>query len=174
MADQNVLITYSSPTLALNLASLQKSSFYIQVYDPNGNLYHHTEVDSHEKGYYNFQSTKDLTGFYEICFTTSSYQILELHLQIQLDEEQKEYKKIQSKDHLEKLTGLIEQLRDKERLVSTELEYMKEREIAFRFTTDTIDSRLLWGHIFIFILIVGTTIWQIWMMQNYFKIKKLI
>jgi hypothetical protein len=179
MADQNVLLKFKVPTLSLNSHDGNTNSkLAIQVFDPLGNLYHNHFVETHEESYYSFASTRDLTGYFEICLKAEHLGYishpLEVHLTLHVDEDHKEYKKIASKDHLEKMSGLIEQLRDKERAVSQELEYMKERENQFRGTSNTINGRLIWVHLMLFAVTVVVGAWQVWTMQNYFRAKKLI
>lgn len=179
MADQNVMVKYIVPTLSLNTPDgSTRNKLQIQVFDPLGNIFHSTEIDNPAPGYYNFQSTKDLTGYFDICFSSLALGYiehpLETHITIQVDEDAKEYKKIASKDHLEKLSGLIEQLRDRERMVSQELDFMKSREVEFRHTTNTINDRLVWVHLMLLAVTVIVGLWQVWSMQAWFKLKKLI
>jgi hypothetical protein len=99
---------------------------------------------------------------------------IEFSLIIEVDENITKYKKIQSLNRIEKLSGLLEKLHGNVIHVSDELRYLKNREDQFRFTSDSISHRLFYINIIQVFLIIIIATWQLINLKGFFAKKKLI
>jgi hypothetical protein len=95
-------------------------------------------------------------------------------LKIEIDEDSKKYKNIQSKSRVEKLQSLTEQLHDKVVLVGHELVYLKTREDQFRFTSDSISSSLFYLNLIQVGVIIVVALFQIYNLKSFYEKKKLV
>ena len=68
----------------------------------------------------------------------------------------------------------IRRLNDKVKGIQKVQAYQREREIAFRNTSDSTNARVQWWSIFQTGVMVLSGLWQITHLKNFFKSKKLV
>ncbi|KAF0981006.1 hypothetical protein FDP41_012794 [Naegleria fowleri] len=173
-ANTPVTITYSPPpTVALST---------LIVRDPFGSiLLEERDFTSHQP-HRTFLTTKgDVSGQYEICILPTQFSKDHIYkqpvfAQITIDADRFHYEKDQptTKDEVEKLDTLLQDVRHKIDSISLEQYYFKEREERFRHTTDSTHERCWWLGVCKFSLLVGVTLWQMTNLRSFFKKKKLI
>jgi len=68
----------------------------------------------------------------------------------------------------------VRQLYDRSKGIINELEYQKEREVAFRNTSESTNARAAWFSVFQLVVIVISAFIQMQYLRVFFKKKKLI
>ncbi|KAG2382405.1 hypothetical protein C9374_005607 [Naegleria lovaniensis] len=173
-ANTPVTITYSPPpTVALST---------LVVRDPFGSvLLEERDFTSHQPHKTYFTTKGDVSGQYELCilptqFTKDHVYKQPVFAQITIDADRYHLEKDQptTRDQVEKLDGLLQDVRNKIDRISMEQYYFKEREERFRHTTDSTHERCWWLGVCKFSLLVGVTFWQMTNLRSFFKKKKLI
>lgn len=68
----------------------------------------------------------------------------------------------------------VRRLNDKLKDILREQAYQKEREVAFRRTTDSTAARLQWWSLLQASVLVASGVWQILHLKAFFKSKKVV
>jgi len=86
----------------------------------------------------------------------------------------KDYDKIAKKEHLNNLEVDVRRLVDRTRGIVNELNYQKEREIAFRDTSESTNTRAAYFSMFQLAVIITSAFIQMQYLKLFFRKKKLI
>jgi len=126
-----------------------------------------------------FQFTSHDGGTYKICFQTSSSAwfgglTFKFKFDLETGSDANDYTNIAKKEHLNNVELEVRQLYDRSQGVIKELEYQKEREIAFRSTSESTNARAAWFSVFQLCVIIGSAFIQMQYLRLFFKKKKLI
>jgi len=146
------------------------------VYDPDGQVALQREMNPSGR----FAFTSQIGGEYKMCFQPnsarwfSSKQKIRLFLDIQTGESAIDYEEVASQEHLSALEVSVRRLNDKIRDIRGEQNYQRNREIIFRDTSESTNGRVMWWSVIQTMILVGTGLWQITHLKNFFKTKKLV
>jgi len=127
-----------------------------------------------------FAFTSQLGGEYKICFQTNgsswfgAKQKLNVHLEMETGVAATDYEEIAKTEHLTTLEISVRRLNDRIKDIRAEQNYQRNREITFRDTSESTNARVMWWSIIQTIILVGTGLWQITHLKNFFKTKKLV
>lgn len=117
-------------------------------------------------------------GLHHICFTPlvkysdgPDYKI-DLHLDV--GEATEDYEELAKLEHLSAIEVEIRKLLDKVRSVRAEQSYQKSREVEFRDTSESTNSRVMWWAILQVIILVVSGVYQNQHLQSFFRKKKLV
>jgi len=149
----------------------------VTVTDPSGNLALQRDLPSEGR----FALTSQMGGEFKICVQTNtsarwfgSKQKLKLHLDIETGESATDYEDIAKQEHLSVLEIEVRKLNDRLRDVRAEQNYQRNREVAFRDTSESTNSRVMWWSIIQTSILVCAGMWQIFHLKSFFKSKKLV
>ncbi len=121
-----------------------------------------------------FQSPNQKSVRRVLCFRN---QLSHLHqrfsLQLDIGEHATDYSELAKQEHLSAIEVEVRKLNDKIRSIRAEAQYQKDREAAFRDTSESINSRVLWWAVFQSALVVAAAVYQLLNLKNFFKSKKL-
>jgi hypothetical protein len=146
----------------------------IEISDPFSNLLLQQDLENWD-GVVPFKSLTEVGGIYEICFQAYLPQLSEtnLYVDIEVDDDAKHYDKLESKDRLKQLEGLLDKIRDKLDNIYNDQLYFKTREERFRITSETILNRAFWFGLLQVTTLIVCGIWQVSHLKYFFKQKKL-
>uniref|UniRef100_A0A6A7G819 Emp24/gp25L/p24 family protein n=1 Tax=Hirondellea gigas TaxID=1518452 RepID=A0A6A7G819_9CRUS len=177
--ETNVVGNYKSPDHALVTAAGQggrSSSIVYRVKDPTGALV--LEGTAQEEGRFKF--TSRVGGEHTICLSTTSAswfgnrREFKFHLHLDVGEEAEDYEAIARLEHLSAIEVEIRRLNDKIRTVRQEQTYQKMREEAFRDTSESTNSRVMWWSIIQTVILVLSGFFQMYHLKHFFRAKKLV
>lgn len=83
-----------------------------------------------------------------------------------------DYDEVAKKEHLSTLEVEVRKLNDKMRDVMKQQAYQRDREKAFRNTSESTNSRVQWWSIFQTVVVVLSGLYQISVLKSFFKSKK--
>jgi len=84
-----------------------------------------------------------------------------------------DYTELAQHEHLSAIEVEIRKLNDKIRGIRSEQAYQREREEAFRNTSESTNARVMWWSILQTIVLLVSGVWQIQRLKAFFKLKKL-
>ncbi|EFA79707.1 emp24/gp25L/p24 family protein [Heterostelium album PN500] len=145
-----------------------------------------TDPENHEvlskqmgaSGRFAFQTL--IGGEYKICISTNSSKWFgptiktRLHLDIQVGANANDYEEIAKVEQLNNLEISVKRLNDRVTQVRKEQSYQKAREITFRNTSESTNSRVMWWAILQVVVLCLTGMWQMRHLKSFFKAKKLV
>lgn len=152
-----------------------KAAIQITVTDPRNDVL--VEHNCGETGKVGFTSI--VGGEHLICVTTNTTnyygqsRTFRFSLQLDIGEHATDYSELAKQEHLSAIEVEVRKLNDKIRTIRAEAQYQKEREAAFRDTSESINSRVLWWAVFQSCLVVAAAVYQLLNLKNFFKSKKL-
>ncbi|SPQ93771.1 GOLD domain-containing protein [Plasmodiophora brassicae] len=119
-------------------------------------------------------------GEHKICLSVSSSNWFgmsrkfkfELHLDV--GESAVDYNEMAKVEHLTAIEVEIRKLTDMVRGIRSEQSYQRARERAFRDTSESTNSRVMWWSIAQTVFVVVTGVWQVFYLKSFFKKKKLV
>jgi len=154
----------------------QTPGIKVTVTDPDGQITMQREMNPSGR----FAFTSQIGGEYRICFQPNAgrwfgtKQKIRLYLDIQTGESATDWDEVASSEHLSVLEVNVRRLNDKIRDIRAEQNYQRNREIVFRNTSESTNARVMWWSIIQTLILVGTGLWQITHLKNFFKTKKLV
>lgn len=138
--------------------------------DRNRVLYHDLQKD----GKFTFTST--LSGEYTICIQSSHNEnqnrLYRIELSIDIGEQAIDYTNIAKSEHLSAIEVEIRRLNDRITQIRSESDYQRNREEAFRNTSESNNSRVVWFNILIAVAVMGSGVFQVVYLKRFFKRKK--
>ena len=150
----------------------------ISVSDPQGSQLMQRVADVEGK----FAFTSQVGGEHLICFQTNGTRwgggggsgAVKLRLDLRLDvgEMGIDYAEVAKKEHLSELEVELRRLNDKVKDIMKEQAYQREREVAFRNTSETTNSRVLWWSILQMGVMAASSLFLSITLTSYFKYKK--
>lgn len=146
----------------------------MKVTDPQGSMPLTRNLDASGR----FALTSTLGGEYLLCFSTNSTRWFgqpkkfRLDLKLDVGETGIDYTEVAKKEHLTELELEIRRLNDKMNDIRKEQLYQREREIAFRNTSESTNSRVRYWSIIQMLVMVLAGAFQIYHLKRYFKSKK--
>jgi len=126
-----------------------------------------------------FGWTSVVGGEHTLCLTTdtSSYmgqqRLFRMELAIDYGEAATDWTELAQHEHLSAIEVEIRKLNDKVRSIGSEQAYQRGREEAFRNTSESTNSRVMWWSIGQTIVLLLSGFWQINRLKTFFKQKKL-
>ena len=128
-----------------------------------------------------FKTRYDVSGWYEICIMPTQFSInhqygapIHAKVEVEIDREHANKDQHESKEYVDKLGELLQDVKSKIDFIGAEQYYFKDRESRFRLTTDDTYERCFWIGLGKFTLLVFVTVWQLSNLRSFFKKKKLI
>jgi hypothetical protein len=124
--------------------------------------------------------TSQIQGEHKICFQTNSTRwfgskkAIKVELYIKRGEAATDYEEIARQDHLSEIEVEVKKLIDRVRDIRAEQNYQRSREIEFRDTSESTNSRVVWWSILQTAILVATGLWQVTHLKKFFKAKKLV
>ncbi|KAF0984972.1 hypothetical protein FDP41_000011 [Naegleria fowleri] len=151
-------------------------SIHFTVTDPFGQTLKDERLDSLRQNTYHLKARSDVTGDYELCFTYNSrfVEFTFADVKVEVDVHHHTLGEHESVEKIERLSNLLQDIKQQIQLVSDEQTYFRVRETRFRDTTDSTYERTFWLGFLKFILLVTVTVWQLYNLRGFFKTKKLI
>eukprot|EP00126_Sphaerothecum_destruens_P007792 Sdes_comp19989_c0_seq2m12609 len=124
-----------------------------------------------------FMFMSDLPGEHIICLSTNTTRwfgarYLRIHLEISVGEGANDYEQIRQEEKLSEIQLRIRQLLDQVDGVIKEQDYQRLRELRFRETSESTNSRVLWWSIIQTLILLGTGYWQLRHLKGFFEAKK--
>ena len=128
-----------------------------------------------------FALTSAAGGEYQVCFSTnttsrwsaSGAKKYRLDLKLDVGETGIDYTEVAKREHLSELEVEMRRLNDKLKDLSKEQLYQRERELAFRATSESTAGRVKWFSIFQTLIMVTAGLWQIFHLRTFLKSKKI-
>jgi len=148
----------------------------LEVVDPAGNTV--LNRDAEASGHFGFTSA--VGGEHLICITTTSKnsngQVRTFRFSLAMDygEAATDYTEIAQHEHLSAIEVEIRKLNDKIRGVRSEQMYQREREEAFRNTSESTNARVMWWSIMQTIVLLVSGYFQITKLKRFFRDKKIV
>lgn len=96
----------------------------------------------------------------------------QLHMEV--GEAAVDYDEIAKAEHLSAIEVEVRRLSDKLKSVRAEQAYQKEREISFRDTSESTNSRVMWWSILQTLVLIGSAVYQIQHLKMFFRKKKVV
>ena len=84
-----------------------------------------------------------------------------------------DYAEVAKREHLSELEVEMRRLNDKLKDLGKEQLYQRERELAFRATSESTAGRVKWWSIFQTAVMLGAGLWQIYHLRTFLKSKKI-
>ena len=128
-----------------------------------------------EKGKFGFTSASP--GEHLICVRIDSLasqtRTLRFDLFIDMGEQAEDYVELAKVEHLSAIEIEVRKLNDKLKAIRQEQEYQSTREILFRDTSESTNSRVLWWALAECAILAAVGAWQFMVMRKFFKSKKM-
>jgi len=127
-----------------------------------------------------FAFTSQVPGEHKLCFQTNATRwfgtrnIIKFDLSIEKGEGATDYEEIAKQDQLTELEVEVRRLVDRVRDIRAEQNYQRSREVEFRDTSESTNSRVVWWSILQTVILVATGLWQVTHLKQFFKAKKLV
>jgi len=99
---------------------------------------------------------------------------IKVDLSIRRGESATDYEEIARQDHLSEIEVEVKKLIDRVRDIRSEQNYQRSREMEFRDTSESTNSRVVWWSILQTAILVATGLWQVTHLKQFFKAKKLV
>jgi len=168
LAEQRVQTPGGHPALGIK----------ITINDPEGKQFisrDHMIMDGR------FAFTSQIGGEHKVCFKTNSTsgwfgakRRVKFSNTISIGAEATDYEELAKSEHLSALEVQVRKLNDRIRTVRAEQSYQRGREMTFRNTSESTNSRAMWWSIIQIGVLVSTGLWQINYLKNFFKAKKVV
>lgn len=150
----------------------------VKVTDPQNTILH-TETAT-DKGLYEF--TADHGGEYAFCFYSRmvpgvSYvdgMKRRLSVVLRIGTDNTDYEQLATSEHMKPMEVNLRVMEDTVRMVHSEYEYYKEREIQMRDTNEHMNAKVMWGTLFVMALVCAFGWWQVRHMKGFFRKKRMI
>eukprot|EP01138_Halocafeteria_seosinensis_P015548 gb/GECG01015866.1/.p1 GENE.gb/GECG01015866.1/~~gb/GECG01015866.1/.p1 ORF type:complete len:228 (+),score=34.82 gb/GECG01015866.1/:1-684(+) len=126
-----------------------------------------------------FAFTTHEAGEHSICLGTNNTRWFgeprqfKFELQLDVGSTAINYEDVAKKEHLSTLALEVRKLNDKVQDIIKSQSYQQEREIQFRDTSESTNSRVQWWSIVQTAVCVASGVWQTIHLKNYFRKKKL-
>jgi len=126
-----------------------------------------------------FATTATIEGEYAICFVSnitsragpfSWKMVVDLHHGAQAQD----YSALAKKEHLDNVQIKVRRLLDRAEDVRRELDYQKHRELEFRETSESTNTRATWWSVIQICIVVGTAYYQMRNLKSFFIKKKIV
>jgi hypothetical protein len=85
-----------------------------------------------------------------------------------------DYNEVAKREHLTELEVEVRRLNDKVKDILREQGYQREREVAFRNTSESTNSRVMWWSILQMGIMAASTVFSAFTLQRFFKSKKVV
>jgi hypothetical protein len=95
-------------------------------------------------------------------------------LRVDVGETAVDYNEVAKREHLTTLEVELRRLNDKIRDISKEQSYQREREVAFRDTSESTNARVLGWSLAQTVVMVVSAVWQILHLKAFFRHKKVV
>jgi hypothetical protein len=174
--DTLVMASYKiEPATQQAIASATTLTVKVKVLDNEAKLVLEREMGAENRVAF----TSQTSGEHKLCFSSPSSRwfgklSLRFFLDIQVGEGATNYEEIARQEHLSVLEITIRRLNDRVKDIRAEQNYQRNREISFRNTSESTNSRVMWWAVIQTVILVGTGLWQITHLKNFFKAKKLV
>ena len=180
-----VIVGYKFPALRYQQqqsGSVSGVSLKVEISDPFGNVIISKDLNHQWDAVVPFKSLAEVSGVYEICFqahvpssilSKNEDEFSKLIVKIDIDDDAIHYEKLESKDRLENINGLLEKLKDKISYVQSDQSYIKAREERFRETSECVERRVWYFGFLMFVVLIACGTWQVLHLKSFFKQKKL-
>lgn len=83
-----------------------------------------------------------------------------------------DYAEVAKREHLSDIEVEIRRLNDKMKDIIKEQQYQRDREGAFRDTSESTNSRVKWWSIFQTVVLLGAGLWQVFHVKRFLSSKK--
>ncbi|KAL9657309.1 hypothetical protein ABK040_011529 [Willaertia magna] len=111
---------------------------------------------------------------YEICISNMVSKVIPIEVSIDVDNGREEAEQVESKEHIDKIGNVLQQLKEQILAVSENQDYFKTREERFRQTTESTADRVFYVGLLQFLVLIGACVWQMTSLKSFFKKKKLL
>ena len=95
------------------------------------------------------------------------------HLSVDVGVHARDYNTVMKKEHLSELEVEVLKLTDRVKDISRELAYQNRREEAFRSTSESTNSRVVWWSVLQMCVMIASAVFQSRHLQRFFESKKL-
>lgn len=95
-------------------------------------------------------------------------------LRVDVGETTIDYTEVAKKEHLSTLEVEIRRLNNKAKDIMAQQAYQREREIAFRDTSESANARVQWWSIGQTVVMIASAVWQVLHLKDYFRKKKIV
>lgn len=119
-------------------------------------------------------------GEYSLCFATNASRWqsgggrrYRLDLSLAVGETGVDYAEVAKREHLSELEVEMRRLNDKLKDLTKEQLYQRERELAFRATSESTAARVKWWSLFQTAAMLAAGLWQIYHLRTFLKSKKI-
>ena len=85
-----------------------------------------------------------------------------------------DYTEVAKREHLTELEVEVRRLNDKVKDILKEQGYQREREIAFRNTSESTNSRVVWWSVIQMVVMAVSTFFTAFKLQDFLKVKKVV
>ena len=146
------------------------------VLDPSGNTLYQKLSNSEGKVVF----TTVVGGEHKLCFQTNTSKwftmsrTIKFEFTVDTGAGATDYVEVAKLEHLNELQVFVRRLNDRVKEIRKEQAYMKFREMAARNTSESTNARVMWWSLIETILLIGSGLWQINYLKNFFKQKKLV
>lgn len=145
----------------------------VTVTDPStATIVQHTTL---QKGKFGFTSAAP--GEHLICVAADSLgsqsRMLRFDLFIDMGEQAADYVELAKVEHLSAIEIEVRKLNDKLKQIRLEQEFQSKREILFRDTSESTNSRVMWWAFAECATLLAVGAWQFMVMRKFFKSKKM-
>lgn len=152
------------------------ASILITVKDPKGAVVLRKHAEEEGK----FAWTSQVGGEFSLCFAgnssrwASTAKKMRFDLKLSVGEMGIDYAEVAKKEHLSELEVEIRRLNDKVKDIMREQSYQREREVSFRDTSESTNSRVQWWSLLQVGIMLASGIWQIMHLKAFFQTKKVV
>jgi hypothetical protein len=127
-----------------------------------------------------FAFTSTVGGEHNVCFQTNSSRWFgqpkkfRFDLRLDVGEMGIDYTEVAKREHLTELEVEVRRLNDKVKDILKEQGYQREREIAFRNTSESTNARVVWWSIIQMMVMAVSTFFTAFKLQDFLKVKKVV
>lgn len=155
-------------------------SLYVQVDDESGRTVV-SQVKTENKGQVYCTAPENNPGNYRVCLTPKAVQgysasqspVYRVEVDVGVDDAAIQYDKLESKEHLEQVSALLDRLKDKVQFIEEDQKYYRKREERFIVTSESVASRTFWYGVIMVVLLASLGTWQVYTMKHFFHVNKM-
>jgi hypothetical protein len=160
---------------ALQLFNSKVFGIRVQIFFPESNSVFLEENDKNGRFYYQSGDS----GLYKVCFSTNTSAwfnplLFRFTFRLETGSDAVDYDRVAKREHLNNLEVEVRRLLDQSQSIIAELDYQKERELAFRDTSESTNSRAAYFSLFQLAIIIGSAFIQMQYLRLFFRKRKLI
>jgi len=150
--------------------------FSVKVLDPEKGVVIDRSMGSEGR----FAFTSHIGGEHTICTSTNSSRWFgpaikaRVHLDLETGVGAVDYDEIAKQEHLSALEVSVRRLNDRVSSIRKEQNYQRAREVVFRNTSESTNSRVAWWSGMQVLVLVVMGVWQMRHLKSFFKAKKLV